>query len=89
MTDITAPAEAEANVSRGRPRPQDTIARDQHVYDVLLAHGSAATRDQIAKLADVKPSHAYLSLIRLRRAGLAQRATSGDAQSHAWEALTK
>jgi predicted transcriptional regulator len=76
---------------QGRPRPQDTIERDEKVYAALLASGKPATRDQIAEMSGIKPSFAYLSLIRLRDAGAVRRSTAEDegAGSHAWVALPR
>jgi hypothetical protein len=68
-----------AETRRGRPRPQDTIKRDEDVRKALQA-GGPQTRDEVAKSLSIKPSHAYLSLIRLRRDGLANR---GEGDAHA------
>ena len=83
--------EADAGAKQGRPRPQDTIERDKKVYDALLAHGKPATRNEVAEMAGIKSSFAYLSLIRLRSDGLVQRGAAGGegAASHTWVALAK
>lgn len=68
MSEISTNGEAR----RGRPRPQDTIKRDESVLKVLKEKGPL-TRDEAATALGIKSSHAYLSLIRLRRDGLAVR----------------
>lgn len=68
MSEVNTNAESR----RGRPRPQDTIKRDESVLQVLKDKGPM-TRDEAATALGVKSSHVYLSLIRLRRDGLAVR----------------
>jgi len=86
MTETEAPATT-ATASRGRPRPQTTIDRDNAVLTALQEAGAAGvTREVLAqKFPDMKPSHVYLSLFRLRRDGVAQRAQAGG--SHVWSAV--
>ncbi len=88
MTETT---EANVGAHRGRPRPQNTIERDEQVYKALHAHGQPATRSQLVEKLNMKSSHVYLSLIRLRRDGYVRRVAAGteNAGSHTWEALNR
>lgn len=72
------PATEATETRRGRPRPQETIKRDESVRKQLQT-GGAQTREEVAQSLGIKSSHAYLSLIRLRRDGLADRG-DGDSQ---------
>jgi len=61
---------------RGRPRPAETIERDETVF-ALLADGPR-TRNQLAETLGLERSVVYLSLDRLHRAGrIAQCAHRG------------
>jgi predicted ArsR family transcriptional regulator len=86
-TETNTDAGADAG-NRGRPRPQDTIERDNRVHQVLIDKGHL-TRQQLADELGVKPSIAYMSLFRLRRDGRVQRVAGAgdDAKSHTWEAV--
>lgn len=82
MTEAT---EVDVNARRGRPRPQNTIERDETVYRVLREFDGPVTRNQLAEKLSMQSSHVYLSLIRLRRDGHVQRgATNGT-----WEAVAR
>lgn len=52
----------------GRPRPAETINRDEAIH-TLLANTGPRTRNQLAKQLHLPPSIVYLALDRLRRAG--------------------
>lgn len=54
---------------RGRPRPQETIARDRAILEHLNEHGPTS-RNAVAEALGLSKTVAYLSLDRLRRAGL-------------------
>jgi predicted transcriptional regulator len=75
--------------SRGRPRPQDTIERDDRVHALLVERGPL-TRTDIATEMGITPSLAYMSLFRLTRDGRVRRASNaeGEGKSHTWEAVT-
>jgi site-specific DNA-cytosine methylase len=67
MTEPEAPAEAVA--SKGRPRPQATIDRDNKAYEAIVAAteaGTPLTKETLATAIGVQPNEAYLSLYRLR-----------------------
>ncbi len=82
-------AENAGSHRRGRPRPQNTIERDESVYRLLHTKGPL-TRTQVAEELGCKPSVAYMSLFRLRRDGQVQRAAgSTDARTRTWEAVAK
>jgi predicted ArsR family transcriptional regulator len=86
-----APAEgaaAEESGRRGRPRPQDTIDRDEQVYQLLTK--GALSRVEIAEKLGIEPKAAYLSLFRLKRDGYVKRTqgAKGDAKSNTWEAVS-
>lgn len=76
---------------RGRPRPGEVIERDQRVLEAMIAAGAEMTtaemtRKAIAELTELKESHVYLSLIRLRNAGqVTLRRTGGK---HLWSVAT-
>jgi predicted ArsR family transcriptional regulator len=53
---------------RGRPRPQETIDRDQAILAYLTEHGPT-TRNAVAEALGLSKTVAYLSLDRLRREG--------------------
>jgi DNA-binding transcriptional ArsR family regulator len=96
MTDPTAPGAGTstqvdpATEKRGRPRPQDTVARDEAVAQLVREKGPLS-RTQIAEQMGITPSIAYMSLFRLRRDGYVRRAAGagGDAKSHTWEIVNK
>lgn len=96
--NVTEPAEAPAEAvestadesgSRGRPRPSETVQRDQQVYDTLVEPMSRETL--VAKLTEagtpVTPKAIYLSLWRLRRAERVARTREGG--SHLWARTTQ
>ena len=58
---------------RGRPRPAETIARDEQILALLKANPAGMTRNDIAEEMGLNTSRAYLSLDRLRRQGLAKK----------------
>lgn len=53
---------------RGRPRPPETVQRDERILSLLKEE--PRTRNQLAELTGVPPVKVYLSLDRLRKAGL-------------------
>lgn len=71
------PIEAEGNVDagsgrRGRPRDPGVIERDERVLSALSA-SEAKTKAQVATELGLEPNVVYLSLWRLRKAGLVTR----------------
>lgn len=83
----SAPAESptdapsQSSGRRGRPRPAATIERDQVVL-TMVDPTSGTTREALAAALGVSPGQAYLSLHRLRAAGLVRRERQGP--SHSW-----
>ena len=65
--EAAAPAQ-----TRGRPRPDDTVARDEKVLAHIQGAG-AQTRAQIATALEMEGKQVYLSLYRLHRDGKIQR----------------
>jgi hypothetical protein len=59
--------QTQATPRRGRPRPPETIERDEHLY-TLLTHG-AHSRGQLAQETGLTTDLVALALGRLRRAG--------------------
>lgn len=57
---------------RGRPRPAETIQRDETILGYLEDHGQA-TRNEIAQALGLDKTKTYLSLSRLRAAGLIRK----------------
>jgi predicted Rossmann fold nucleotide-binding protein DprA/Smf involved in DNA uptake len=56
---------------RGRPRPDDVVARDEAVFEYVTSE-PISTQD-IAEATEIQRSHVYLSLYRLRDTGRVQR----------------
>lgn len=78
MTETEAPAS-----SAGRPRPNEVVERDEAALKLITKDG--ITKEELADQLKVKPSHAYLSLFRLQRAGkIERRRVDGDARAHRW-----
>jgi hypothetical protein len=89
--DMTDAVEAQPTVApdegsrRGRPRPDETLKRDERVLAAIGESGS--TRDEIATaLGDIPPQLVYLSLHRLRAASKVERARDGG--KHTWKRVT-
>lgn len=85
-TETAAP-----KTGRGRPRPENTVQRDEAVLAKLREAGAEGmTRDQLAEKLAVQSSHAYLSLFRLHRDGLVRRSAGGAVgTSHRWFAVAE
>lgn len=78
VTEAVETVEAES-AGRGRPRPSDTIERDERVFAALDA---PKTREALAAELELEPKQAYLSLWRLRKNGRITRTREGGA--HVW-----
>jgi len=72
---------------RGRPRPEESIQRDDAVFRYLEEHG-ADTRNAIAAALGIDPSLTYLALDRLRKVGRVKRCLSGTGFS-VWSTETE
>ena len=68
---------------RGRPRPAETIARDESIVSLLWRD---RTLRDISELEKLTHSQAYHALRRLKRAG--RVITVRDGKSHLWGATT-
>jgi hypothetical protein len=64
---------AQERPTRGRPRPAETIRRDDTILSLLQDHPDGLTRNAIAEAMNLNKSRTYLSLDRLRRRGLAEK----------------
>lgn len=74
---------------RGRPRPQDTINRDEQVFQ-LLANKGPLTRTQIAEELGIETGIAYMSLFRLKRDGFVERGVGSkddSTKANVWQAV--
>lgn len=71
VTEVAAPEAPATDGRKGRPRPQDVVARDQAVFDVLATQGLA--RETIAERTGFTPNSVYLSLWRLKRDSRVER----------------
>lgn len=71
-------------VRTGRPRPQETIRRDEQVVHVLREADAPLSKYAVADRVGVSPSLAYLALRRLQQAGLVRYVHLGQ-KRHAWE----
>jgi Mn-dependent DtxR family transcriptional regulator len=72
-----------ASTRPGRPRPQDTIDRDEKVYQILTESG-ALKKPDVAERLGIEPKLAYMSLYRLRRQGYVQKS-----KGNKWEAVAR
>ena len=75
---------------RGRPRPAETIRRDETILQLLRDNPSGLMRNDIADMMNLNKSKTYLSLDRLRRRGLADKVspeTSNADKDTLWVAL--
>lgn len=73
---------------RGRPRPQETIARD--ALTLRLLRRSRLTRDELAQRLDCTSHLAYLSLWRLQQDGLVRRVpNTANGRTNVWEVISK
>lgn len=84
-TEANAPAATDEG-GRGRPRPQDVIARDEKAYQTLIESGPL-TKPDLAEKLGITPSLTYMSLFRLAQAGRVRRVATESARSHTWEAV--
>jgi site-specific DNA-cytosine methylase len=75
-----------AHRRQGRPRPSETITRDEQVYDWMTAQDGAKTRTEIAEGTELGANFVYLSLYRLRRDGRIKREHATGA--HRWSVCT-
>lgn len=66
---------------RGRPRPAETIRRDERVMELVRDHGGRITRAQVMEELDLTASLAWLSLARLRKDGRLVRCIVGREQT--------
>lgn len=62
----TAEVAAEPTAGRGRPRPDETVARDKQVLEHLATNGPK-TRKQLVEELETPGNTVYLSLYRLSR----------------------
>lgn len=66
---------------RGRPRPAETIRRDETILAMLRDNPDGMARNDIAEAMGLNKSKTYLSLDRLRRDGLAKMVRSETSQA--------
>lgn len=85
MTTPQAPTEDTATRRRGRPRPSETIQRDELVLTRLREASKPLTREETATAAELTPSLAYLALWRLRKNGLVKRTHENG--KHVWSVV--
>lgn len=87
MTTPQAPTEETTTRRRGRPRPGETIQRDELVITRLREAGKPLTREEVATASELTPSLAYLSLWRLRNVGAVKRTHENG--KHVWSVVTE
>lgn len=66
---------------RGRPRPAETVERDDKILAMLRACPDGLLRNEIAEEMGLNKSKTYLSLDRLRRRGLAEKVSPENSQA--------
>jgi DNA-binding IclR family transcriptional regulator len=69
---------------RGRPRPQETIARDDQVLS-QLSSGPKTTK-QLADALGISPGKAYLCIYRLKQTGQVEKTQTEGAREPSWQA---
>lgn len=65
VTEVATPEAPTDDGRKGRPRPNETVERDQRVFDALAEQG--LTREAISNKLGITSNLVYLSLWRLRR----------------------
>lgn len=73
----------EAKRPRGRPRPPETIERDERIYSYLHT-GGAKSRNAISEELGLDKTITYLALDRLRRAGRVRTCADTAGPSTLW-----
>lgn len=83
IAEPETPPEAEPKRGRGRPRPQETIVRDNAVHTLLLGADpeSGISKESIAAELDEKEQQVYSSLRQLKKEG---RADTRYVKDHGW-----
>lgn len=84
MTEVAE--ETPAAKSAGRPRPTETVERDQRVFDHLVVGGAPKSTEAVATELGLERKIAYLSLYRLRREGRVTNARENG--THVWSIVT-
>lgn len=88
---VAEPAEKTGG-RRGRPRPAETLQRDQQVLDVLKTGGPGTRQDIVDRLAaagkTVDRNQVYLSLWRLNHVAHSVARTR-DGSRHVWSATAE
>lgn len=84
QTEQTEATGAETSGRRGRPRPLDTLERDERVLELLRTAGPLTTAEIAEKLQLEGKSIAYLSVYRLSRSGKVAKSTGENAKNK-WE----
>lgn len=74
--------DTETTRPRGRPRPDETMDRDDTIEKLLQTRG-AMTRNEIADELELTTTLTYLSLDRLRRQGRAKKC-AGTGSNTLW-----
>lgn len=72
---------AQERPARGRPRPSETIRRDETILQLLKDNPSGLHRNDLAEMMGLNKSKTYLSLDRLRRQGLAEKISPETSQA--------
>lgn len=72
---------AQERPTRGRPRPAETIRRDETILAMLRDNPNGLMRNDIAERMKLNKSKTYLSLDRLRRQGLAAKVSPETSQA--------
>lgn len=66
---------------RGRPRPEETVRRDETILQLLKDHPDGLSRNDLAELMNLNTSKTWLSLNRLRNDGLADKVNPEGSQA--------
>lgn len=84
---MTEPEAPEAPTRRGRPRPQETLDRDEQVFKQVEMAPEGTTRDAVAAALGIGANQVYLSFYRLKRDGRIQRVAG--ASRHTWTVVSE
>lgn len=76
-------ADETASTRRGRPRPQETMTRDDEVKNLLRS--GPKTTQQLAESLGVKNGIAYLCIYRLKKSGSVQKVQASEGRNPAWQ----
>jgi len=71
--------------TRGRPRPQAVIDRDEAVFKIVASAGpTGITNEEISEQTGLERNETYLSVFRLRKEGRVSRLEEDSGRTRRW-----